>query len=245
MTALPTINPRAILSCAVSVQALVFETGLPEFPYSTAGTGFLVLYEGRGFVITALHLLRPDDLRPLWIFPTDTSHRHVPLGKVFFIPKQQFDEDFTDFAVIDIKRERLDSETGEGTAIDLSLAGGDWHAARDSSTFFVIGYPLEHSAVDYEGETIATQRFALQGRYAGPAASRFLHEIEVQDHLGLSDFRGLSGSPVFSWVEDEPAKGRITLCGMAVQGTVGSMRVRFIEWEVIAEAIKQKIKLGP
>ena len=67
----------------------------------------------------------------------------------------------------------------------------------------------------------------------------------MQDHLGLSDFRGLSGSPVFSWVEDEPAKGRIALCGMAVQGTVGSMRVRFIEWEVIAEAIKQKIKLGP
>jgi len=238
------MSPEAIRSCAASVQPLVFETGIPKFPYSTAGTGFLVIYAGRGFLITARHLLRPETLTPLCIFPTDTSQHLIPLRDVFYIPQDKFDEDFSDFAVIEIDLAKLDRETGEGTAIDLSLAEGDWLAARESSSFAVIGYPLEHANVDYDRESVSTQRFALQGRYVGAAASRFLHEIEVRDHHGLTHFRGLSGSPIFSWFEYETGKARLMLCGMAVQGTVESMRIRFIEWKVIAEAIKQKVKLG-
>ena len=237
------MSPQAILSCARAVQPLVFETGNPYTPISTAGTGFLVVTAGRGFLITARHLMGLGDLSPLCIFPTATSRRLIPLRNVFFIPKEQFDDDFSDFAIVEIDVKKLDLETGEGTAINLEIAEADWLAVRDSSSFTVIGYPLEHSEVDYDNELLTNRQFVLHGRYTGSAVFRFLHELQVDDGQGLSDFRGFSGSPVFSWHEYAPDQARITLCGMAVQGGVKSRCVRFIEWQVIAEAIKQKIRI--
>ena len=97
--------------------------------------------------------------------------------------------------------------------------------------------------MDYERELLTHRQFPLQGRYAGNAVSRFPHEIEVEDAQGLSHLRGFSGSPVFSWFEYEAGNARISLCGMAIQGTIESGRVRFIEWQVIAEAIKSKVSV--
>ena len=236
------MSPEAIQSVHRTVQPLVFETGNEDAPYSTMGTAFLVGHEGRSFVITARHLLRPEELTPLCIFPSDSSQRLVPLQDIFFLPTHEVCDDFADFAIIEIDRQRLDSETLQASVLDLRLAATDWFTARDTSRFVVLGYPRDHAFVDYESEVVSTKCFALQGRYLKASHSKHLHELELESDLGLSTFSGFSGAPVFSWLETSPGIARIALCGMAVQGTVGSMCVRFIAWEIIAEAIKVKCR---
>jgi hypothetical protein len=234
------MSPEAIRSVSAVVQPLVFETGIDDAPYSTAGTAFLVKYERRAFVITARHLLRPEALTPLCIFPSDTSRRLIPLKDIFFLPVENVGDDYADFAVIEIDLQRLDQETAEASVINLELAAVDWYSVRDSSTFVVLGYPIEHAFVDYETELLSTKCLALSGKYARAANAKYLHDIEIDSDLGLSKFSGFSGAPVFSWFEYEPRKGRIALCGMAVQGTPTSKRVRFLDWAVIRDAIKVK-----
>lgn len=234
--------PEAIRTVSGAVQPLVFETGIAEAPYSTAGTAFLVGHKRRAFVVTARHLLRPEALTPLCIFPSDISRCLIPLQDVFYLPIENVSDDFADFAIIEIDRARLDAETLEASVINLALAEYDWLTVRETSRFVALGYPLEHSFVDYERELVTTKRFALQGKYAGAASSPYLHEILVEGQIGLRAFRGFSGGPVFSWHEYEPGRARIALCGMLVKGSIESRCVRFIEWSLIRKAIDVKIR---
>ena len=48
---MPSLN-EIIADYSRSVQPLVFETGLDQFPYSTSGTVFLVGHKGKAFVVT-------------------------------------------------------------------------------------------------------------------------------------------------------------------------------------------------
>lgn len=166
---------EAIKNVSVAVQPLVFETDIEAAPYSTAGTAFLVGHAGRAFVVTARHLLRPEALTPLCIFPSDTSRRLLPLRDIFHLPVQHVSDDFADFAVIEIDRAGLDAETKEASVIDLALAENEWHSVREVSRFVVLGYPIEHAFVDYERELVSTKCFALRGKYAGPSNSTHLH----------------------------------------------------------------------
>ncbi len=236
------MTPEAIRSLSGAVQPLVFETGIEAAPYSTAGTAFLVGHQRRAFVITARHLLRPEALTPLCIFPSDLSRRLIPLLDIFFLPDSKVSDDFADFVVVEIDLIRLDEETREASVIDLALAEQNWYEGRAQSRFVVLGYPIEHALVDYDRELVSTKRFALEARYGGAADSKYLHELTVNSDLGLTTFSGFSGAPVFSWHEYESGKARIALCGMAVQGTPESRRIRFIDWQVIRQAIEVKLR---
>jgi hypothetical protein len=110
---------------ARSVQPLVFETGFEDFPYSTAGTVFLVGYEGKPYVLTTRHALYPESLSPVCIFPTDSSHRLIPLKDVFLVPRTDEDEDLVDLAAIGIDTIRATHpDVAQATLIDLALAVG-------------------------------------------------------------------------------------------------------------------------
>ena len=151
------MTPRAIASVSGAVQLLVFETGVEDAPYSTAGTAFLVGYERRAFMVTARHCLRPESLTPICIFPTDLSRRLIPLRDVFFLPEHKVDDNFADFAIIEIDLPELDRETREASVINFALALDDWHTPRIESRFVVLGYPIEHVFVDYERELVSTR----------------------------------------------------------------------------------------
>lgn len=236
-----TMPPEALSRLAASVQPLIFETGIADVPYSTAGTVFLVGYEGRAFVLTARHSLHPENLSPICISPSDFSQRLLPLNDVFFVSKDYVAEDFMDLAVIEIDMTKIiDDECGQASLIDLRLASGDWLATPENSDFAIIGYPEERSLVDYDEETIATERVALQGRYLGPSSLPYLHELEILDTLSLSTFSGLSGSPVFAWSECPGSPGQITFCGMVLRGTPTSRRIHFLDRSVLLDALKVK-----
>jgi hypothetical protein len=225
--------PKVLGKLAASVQPLVFETGNADVPYSTLGTTFLVGYEGRAFVLTARHSLRPENPSPVCIFPTDFSQRLLPMKDVFFVSKDDVAEDFMDLAVIEIDMANIaDAERLQATIIDLRLASDDWLCLSESSDYAVIGYPEEHSLVDYDHETIVTQRVALQGRYVGSSSIPYLHE--------LTTFSGLSGAPVFAWTERSDLHAKISLCGMALLGSPESRRIHFLDRSVLLDALKVK-----
>jgi len=236
------MTPEAIASLSNAIQPLVFETGLPEVPYRTLGTAFVVMFERRAFVLAARHSVGPQALSPVCLFPTDRSRRLMPLKDIFFLYEHEVPDDFADFVVIEIDVHELDSETSEATAIDLSLACNDWQGKRDRSELVVIGYPEDHSFVDYESELVSNRRYALSGRYVGPSDSPHLHVLKVNGNHGLTNFSGLSGSPVFAWAEVRPRHFEIAWCGMALKGTAGSGLIHFVDRSVLLDALKAKAR---
>lgn len=240
------MGPDVIASVAGAVQPLVFETGFEDVPYSIYGTVFLVGFQGRAFVITARHnlSLSGEVANPLCIFPNDHSQRILPLRDVFFLHPKDFLEDFADFVVIEIDRKELDPETSDATIIDSAKAAGEWLGYSKSSRFFVLGYPSDHSFVDYAREVVAHGRMALTGSYVEPTEPRYLHELAIDDSTGLNTFSGFSGGPVFSWTEVEPGQGQIALCGMVVRGTPASGRMHFLDREILLAALKTKCRMG-
>jgi len=237
------MQAEVISSVSGSVQPLVFETNLPECPYSTQGTVFMVGYAGRAFVVTARHLLRPDDCPAICIFPSDTSQRIMPLKDVFFVSNSHVPDDFMDVAVIEIDMKRVtDPEIGNARLIDLNLASGDWLSESETAEMFILGYPEEHSFVDYDHETLTNCRWTLHGRYAGASEVDYLHKFEVSGKHTLSAFSGFSGAPVFAWIKLSGDRGQIILCGMALRGTMSSGLIHFLDRSVLLDALKVKLK---
>jgi hypothetical protein len=239
------IPQHAIDRHALSVQPLIFETGVEEAPYSsTRGTVFLVSYEGRPYVLTARHALQPDNLVPICVFPSDTSHQLIPLADLFYVPQSLEADDFMDLALIGIDTKRITHpEVAEARLIDLALFCGEWKRYASESQFFVIGYPEERSIFNYETREFRADRMFLLGRYGGPSSLPYLHLLSVLDTLSLKTFSGLSGAPVFAWVELPMQRPTLVLCGMVLRGTPESGLVHFLDREVLLDAFKVKRRL--
>jgi len=144
------------------------ETANDEYPYAiSGGTIFLAAYKGRAFAITARHVIVP--LTPICLFATDWSQKILPLENVFYVSADKIDDDFADFAVIELDMRKLikDPEYSLLRLIDLEKVSGDWLYHAEKGTFLVLGYPIEQSEIDITEESITTARFTLRGNYKG------------------------------------------------------------------------------
>lgn len=237
--------PQQIIdSLAPSVQPLVFETGIVEFPYSTLGTVFLVGYKGKPYVLTARHALKPEYPVPICVFPSDTSHRFIPLKDVFFVPHTDVDEDCVDIAVIAIDTVRIsDPEIAAATLIDLALTCGDWKNCAEEAKLFILGYPEERSIIDESIQELRTERVVLFGLYAGLSELPHLHLFRASDSLALQTFSGFSGGPVFAWIERPKQRPVPFLCGMALRGTPESGLIHFLDRDVLLDALAVKSRV--
>jgi hypothetical protein len=162
----------------------------------------------------------------------------------FFVPRHVFDEDFVDLALVEIDMPKaLTPDFAQTTLIDLAPASGEWLSRAEATELWVIGYPEEHSFVDYEQELLVNNRFALPARYVGPSSARHLHEAEVIDTHLLSTFSGFSGAPVFAYFESPGRRPEVVLCGMALRATVNSRRLHFLDRSVLIDALNVKLGL--
>lgn len=235
-----TVPPEILAKLARSVQPLVFETCIDDFPYSVSGTTFLVGYEGRPYVLTTRHSLNPENLGPICIFPSDTSRHFIPLKDVFFVSREDFSEDVVDLAVIAIDTSRItEAEVAQATLIDLAQVSGDWVEDAQCSEFFILGYPADHSFVDYDYEMLRTDQITLHARYIGRSFP-YLHEIEVSERHTLNTFSGFSGAPVFAWTSHTGMLAALSFCGMALRGSTESGRIHFLDRSVLLDALKVK-----
>lgn len=222
-----------------SVQPLVFETGLEDFPYSTAGTVFLIGYGGKPFVITTRHGLRPDVPCPICVFPSDRSHRLIPLDDVFYVPHTDEPEDFMDLAIMTVDTSGIsNTEVANAHLIALSpqLPGWPEHAVE----LVLIGYPAEHSVVDPVTELLHTERVVLNGCYVGPSPLPHLHMAKITDAHTLSTFSGFSGGPVFAVIRAPGLSPTAGLCGMAIRGSPSSNIIHFLDRGVLMDALEMR-----
>jgi hypothetical protein len=239
------VPQHAIDRLALSVQPLIFETGVKEIPYSsTLGTVFLVGYQGTPYVLTTRHGLNPDTLMPICVFPSEASRRLIPLKDVFYVPKSLEDEDFVDLAVVRVDIRRIaHPEVAAATLINLSLACGEWKEYAGKAPFFVIGYPGERSTFNYETQEFRSDREILFGSYGGPSPQPHVHLLCVPDPRSLERFGGFSGAPVFAWIEQSMQRPTPVLCGMVLQGTPQSGLIRFLDRDVLLDALNVKHRL--
>lgn len=241
---LPNVPPEVIAQLSLSVQPLVFETGVVDYPYSTNGTVFLVIYEGKPYVVTTRHGLYTDILFPICVFPSDTSLRLIPLHNVFFVPHADEPEDFMDLSIIEVDpRARADPELNQATFINLALAfDPDWESGASNMEFFVIGFPSERSSIDTDSQELRTDRVTLFGKYRGESSLPYLHLLQIEDSQKLKSFGGFSGSPVFMWSPSGRGRPTPILCGMAIRGTVASGLIHFLAVSVLLDALTVKRK---
>jgi hypothetical protein len=237
------MTPEAIASIAASVQPLVFETEIEDARYGTSGTAFIVTFERRVFVLTARHALKPEARTRTGIFATDSSRKFLPIRDAFFLPQETFDEDYADFAILEVDLTLVDYEMAMTSAIDLGLAVGDWYGTRERSKFFVVGFPLSHVYVNYEREAVSTQRVALSGRFAGSSYSAGTYQLDMTG-CGLTTFNGFSGAPVFSWLAHIARPAQIMLAGMVIRGTIESGRMHFLGVDVLLAALRTRCRLA-
>ncbi|WP_459723697.1 cupin domain-containing protein [Sideroxyarcus sp. TK5] len=214
---------------------------MDEFPYSTAGTVFLVGYAGKPFILTSRHGLLPETPQPICVFPSDYSHRLIPLDDVFFVPSTDEPEDFMDLAVVAIDTSRIThAEVANAHLIALTsdLVGWPEHA----SELFLIGYPKDHSFVDPESGMLHTQRVVLNGRYVGKSSLPYLHTAKITDAHSLSTFNGFSGGPVFSVLRFPGEPPTAGLCGMAIRGASSSNIIHFLDRTVLIDALNIRLE---
>lgn len=232
----------SLTNLAKSVQPLVFETGVEDFPYSAVGTVFLVGYRGKAYVVTTRHGLKPENPPPICIFPTDSSTRPLPLGQVFSVHGNDVPDDFMDLAVIDILPTRFEHpELGQATLIDIAKAYDDgWACRAENMELFVVGYPSDHSEINYEKQELRTDRVVLWGRYVGRSTMDYLHTFEANQSQGLPAFSGFSGGPVFGLQAQLDNCSKPILCGMAIRGTLESGLIHFLDASVLLDALKVK-----
>lgn len=235
-----TVPLEVLTKLARSVQPLVFETGIEDFPYSVSGTAFLVGYEGRPYVLTTRHALNPENIGPICIFPSDTSQHFIPLKDVFFVPRDDVSEDFVDLAVVRIDMSRVTQEVAQATLIDLASASGHWEVDSQDAEFVILGYPEDGSSVDYDKQMLRTDRVILRAKYIGCSISPHLHEIEISEPHALTTFSGFSGSPIFAWATRAGLPAAPVLCGMAIRGSSLSGRIHFLDRSVLLDALRAK-----
>lgn len=240
---MPVIVPPAVVArLSLSVQPLVFETGVEDYPYTTNGTVFLVGYEGKPYVVTTRHGLNADNPPAICVFPSDTSHHLIPLQNVFSVPREAQPEDFMDLAVIEIETSAsTNSEVNQAILIDLALAcEPEWQRNVSDMEFFVTGYPCERSSISEITQELRTDRVTLFGKYVGESPLPYLHLLKIDDRQNLSSFGGLSGGPVFAWKTSSDQRPKPVLCGMGIRGTASSGLIHFLDISVILDALKVK-----
>ena len=239
------IPQYAIDRLAPCVQPLVFETGVEEALYSsTRGTVFLVGYERRSYVLTARHALQPNNPMPICVFASDTSDKLVPLGKAFYVPPSPDGYDFEDLSVIDIDPRWITHPDVAGAKlINLDLSCGKWEECAHEAQFFILGYHEERSFLNYEPLEFRADRVILLGRYAGPSTLQHHHVLSVLDNLSLTTFSGLSGAPVFAWIELPMQRPTPVLCGMVLRGSPQSGLIHFLDRDVLLDALNAKCQL--
>ena len=106
------------------VRPVVFETGLAEFPLSTAGTAFLLSDRSRTFVVTAKHVLRGYPPERLRIYPSFDSEKFLRISEFYNVNAESPGEEIEDFIVL-----KIDGISSQSRSpITLPPNHENWHA---------------------------------------------------------------------------------------------------------------------
>lgn len=222
---------------------VIFKTGVPDYPVSVAGTCFIVGFRGKHYVLTAKHVVRDYPVEHLLILPAEGAKRAFRVPQSWrvenFEGEPEGDPDSSDLLIMRVTLDGLKRlEKTKGRVLVLDIAGiFDWFDDRFSSNLFMFGYPKSRNGVDYAQATIEANQVLLSGSYVGPSYADHCHEARFSNPLAITDFDGLSGSPVFCVVPAIAKRSVTRFCGIAIRGGASERRVHFLGAEVVLESL--------
>lgn len=221
------------------IHPVIFHTGIKEAPLSTWGTGFSLGTQSRVFFVSARHVVQGAD--PADVCVMSPSGKLLPLKDSYSLHPELSTDDWADVAVYEVPLGAAQIKAPDARLIHLALAGGDWQADALTSRIFVVGFPNDHTGVDYNVHEVYGSLVELEGKYVGPATTDgYTHQMTIPNTLGLTTFSGLSGSPVLMLKRTIGELDRFVLIGMAIQGTVQAGKVLFVDRRVLTTVIESK-----
>lgn len=196
------------------------------------------------FWLTASHVLKNlgAAVEALRIFPSDDSRVSLPFNEKYTIKSGVVDdEDYRDILALRIDLTEFQA-FGDAplTAQDVDLGLLPVENLGAGAVLWIIGYPAERNAIDYEQGKIQNSRIVIRSVYQGASASEHCHVAKVSSSIRLESYDGLSGSPVF-YLQSVTHNGQEYLfprvVGMLLRGTASSEIVHFVSAKVIGELI--------
>lgn len=226
-----------------AVRPLLIDTGISEVPVGVWGTCFLVNFQARIFAVTAKHLVSGNHSGEIRLLGSDRSRRRIPLSQGFgaHADDSADEADLMVFPASTVGLSRREMKLGRMFNLDRTGIQS-WRPLAETSQFVVIGYPREHSKVDYDRGVVTSGQVLISGRYVGPVnGSSCLHRISVDNSLHLSEFAGFSGAPVFAVEHHIGALPNFRFAGVAVSGTPASESMQFVDAGKLAELLHSVI----
>jgi hypothetical protein len=227
------------------VRPVIFLTGIPATPYSTAGTAFLVGFGHSVLIITAKHVLQNYPPEKLIVYPSNKSKKHIRIIDWWDVHKDSSAPDYSDIIVLKAdmdsmpKKDRVD-----GQLLFLSPSSStEWFDSRFTASYFLCGHPHEINEVDYDATQINTGQVLLPAKFVGPSKSAGCYALRTENPLNISSFNGLSGSPVFCYQNAFPLSLAPTtspkFCGMVLRGGAEAGIVHFLSADVIVNVLQE------
>lgn len=226
---------------------VVFEQDDEEFPYWGKGSSFLVSNEKNYYWVTADHVIQNlgGSADSVLIFPTDNSRVALPFNLQARIKRDESDpKEFEDIVVLRIDLPSFQREGDQPlSAQDIVYGAMPAEDLNKGDDLAVIGYPSECRAVDYEDCKIKYHRKKLSGIYAGQSSiGQYCHELHINDLSGVNDCDGLSGAPIFNFVEKQCQQRRVivpTIVGIVLRGGSESNILHFVSANVLINVIRK------
>lgn len=228
-----------------TARPVIFEHPDEAFLYWGKGSSMLLANAKHYFWVTASHILKNTGgtVQALRIFPSDNSQISLPFDEQYTINSDlSEDEDYRDVFVLRINIKEFD-DSGDAPLIAQDTEQGLLQAEglAFGTVLWIIGYPAERNAIDYEQGRIRNSRAVIRAVYLGQSSADHCHVARVNSSICLESFDGLSGSPVF-YLQPTILAGQEVLfprlVGMLIRGTASSQLVHFVSSKVIGQLIQ-------
>jgi hypothetical protein len=224
---------------------VLFEHSDETFSYWGKGSSMLLANSQHFFWVTASHVFENlgGTVENLRAFPSDDSRVSLPFNEKYLIKSDASeDKDYRDILALRINITEFaefgdapliaqDTELGLLPAEDLAVGAVLW----------IIGYPAEQNAIEYEQAQIKNSRAVIRAIFQGSSLSDHCCVAKVNSSIQLTSYDGLSGSPIFylqSIIQNNQELVFPRLVGMLLRGTAESGLVHFVNARVIGELIK-------
>jgi len=217
----------SIFGCA---RMIIFQNDNPDYPVSISGSGFIVRYRSRLFVVTALHVTKGFEHHQVRVQYHPNMSTVIPLLRPYTIAGNDPDDtDQYDIIVLAVDEAKLDPALfGEYRPYDL-LEMDALTIFNPTSSFASRGFPTCLRRLSYDERSVDFESLIVDAAYEGRAGPKETHLLRVHRADEIESFDGMSGAPVFQVRQDEEKYSHATFAGMLLRGGATSGIVRFLE----------------
>jgi hypothetical protein len=199
-----------------------------------SGTGFVVRFQERHFIVSARHVTTAFEQRQIRVQYRPDSSIFIPLKQAYFIEGEDTeDTDQYDLIVLSVDESMLQtSEFGDYPPYELLSIDG--HTIFNPTLRFAIrGYPSHLREIKYEDKAVASHSLLIEGIYEGISRQTEVHKLQIKSANEVESFDGMSGAPVFQVSDEDDIHSNVAFAGMLLRGTPESGLVYFLEHKKI------------